>query len=199
MPNYWQVVTEHSNRQYVTGTAQMPGKFVPDDVYSQALDALVVSCADGAVVKRKHASRPLSPTNCLWLIAKRAWEPQPDWWVIGGRMRKGELIEESLQRNLRRELFENKREYDIPLARLQGVIGYYNLIWDKRAQEPMTNGCHMLSVTSLVEVNTTELERLHLNEEYVDSRWVNPFNIIEDANEYHACLVQMAKDILAHF
>lgn len=181
--SYWQAVSEYPNRQFVTGEKQKPGSFVPDDVYSQALDALVVCCADAAVM-----------CEGKWLIAKRAWEPQPDWWVIGGRMRKGERIEQALRRNLRREL-----KLDIPEERLLGVIGYYNLIWDKRAQKPAENGCHMFSITSIAELTPAEKEQLILNEEYVDFRWVDPVEVIANANDYHSCLVQMAKDIQVYF
>jgi hypothetical protein len=38
-------------------------------------------------------------------------------------MRKAELIEQALRRNLRREL-----QLDIPEDRLRSIIGYYNLI-----------------------------------------------------------------------
>ena len=82
---YWQPVREYPNRQYVTGRQQKPGKFLSDSTYAEALDALVVCCADAAILHQG-----------LWLIARRVLEPQPDWWVIGGRMRKAELIQQAL-------------------------------------------------------------------------------------------------------
>lgn len=118
----------------MTGERQQLGTFLPDSIYAAALDALVICCADAAIVHQG-----------LWLIAKRAWEPHPDWWVIGGRMRKGELIEQALQRNLRREL-----HLDLPEDRLRMIIGYYSQIWDTRAWEPTTNGCHVFSITTAV-------------------------------------------------
>lgn len=177
---YWQSVRDYPNRQYITGRQQKPGTFMSDAAYAEALDALVVCCADAAILHQG-----------LWLIARRAYEPQPDWWVIGGRMRKAELIEQALQRNLRREL-----HLDISEDRLRSIIGYYNLIWDTRAQEPTTNGCHVFSIATAVHLTDEEKARIQLNEEYVDSQWVDPLQVIENAERFHPCLVQMARDII---
>jgi ADP-ribose pyrophosphatase YjhB (NUDIX family) len=177
--SYWQPVKEYPNFQYITGTQQKPGTFMSDATYSEALDALVVCCADAAVLHQG-----------LWLIAKRVWEPQPDWWVIGGRMRKAELIEQALQRNLRREL-----HLDIPEDRLRSIIGYYNQIWDTRAQEPTMNGSHVFSITTAVQLTDEEKAHIQLNEEYADSQWVDPLYVIENAHQFHPCLVQVARDI----
>src|SRR5689334_16810643 len=106
-------IKEYANRQYVTGKEHTQGTYLPDATYAAALDSLVICCADAAILHQG-----------LWLIAKRAWEPHPDWWVIGGRMRKGELIEQAIQRNIRREL-----HLDIPEERAQTIIGYYSQIW----------------------------------------------------------------------
>ncbi len=177
---YWQPVQEYPNHQYVTGSYHTPGTFLSEATYAQALDALVICCADAAVL---HDGR--------WLIAKRAWQPHPDWWVIGGRMRKGERIEQALQRNLRREL-----HLDLAEDRLLRIIGYYNLIWETRAQEPTTNGCQVFSITTAVHLTEEETARMHLNEEYAESQWVDPVHVIENADQFHPCLVQMAQDII---
>ncbi|GCE29470.1 hypothetical protein KDA_49540 [Dictyobacter alpinus] len=172
-------VKEYRNHQYATGEQQKPGVFLTDAIYAQALDALVICCADAAILHQG-----------LWLIAKRAWEPHPDWWVIGGRMRKGELIEQALRRNLKREL-----HLDIPEDRLSSIIGYYNQIWDTRAWEPTANGSHVFSITTAVHVTAEEKATLQLNEEYTDSQWIDPIQVIEHANQFHPCLVQIARDI----
>jgi ADP-ribose pyrophosphatase YjhB (NUDIX family) len=177
---YNQPVRAYPNRQYVTGEQQQPGTFLPDSIYAAALDALVICCADAAIVHQG-----------LWLIARRAWEPHPDWWVIGGRMRKGELIEQALQRNIRREL-----HLDLPEDRLRTIIGYYSQIWDTRAWEPTTNGCHVFSITTAVHLTTEEKARLQLNEEYVDAQWINPRDVRENAKQFHPCLVQIARDLI---
>ena len=177
---YRQPVKEYPNRQYVTGEQPKPGTFLPDAIYAAALDALVICCADAAVLHRG-----------LWLLAKRAWEPHPDWWVIGGRMRKGERIEQALRRNVRREL-----HLDIAEERLLHIIGYYSQIWDTRAWEPTMNGCHVFSITTSVHLTDEEKASIHLNEEYADSQWVDPWQVIENANHFHPCLVQIARDLI---
>ena len=177
---YPKPVREYPNRQYITGIQQKPGTFLSDTTYAEALDALVVCCADAALLYEGQ-----------WLIAKRAWEPHPDWWVIGGRMRKGERIEQALRRNLRREVHLDLRE-----ERLLSILGYYNLIWDTRAQEPTTNGCHVFSITTVVYLTAEEQAQIRLNEEYADFRWVNPIHVRENAEQFHPCLVQIAGDIL---
>ena len=171
---------EYLNGQYVTGKEQKPGPFLPDAIYAAALDALVICCADAVILHQG-----------LWLIARRAWEPHPDWWVIGGRMRKGERIEQALQRNIRREL-----HLDIPEDRLLHVIGYYSQIWDTRAWEPTTNGCHMFSITTAVHLTDEEKASIQLNEEYVDSQWLSPAQVIDNADQFHPCLVRIARDII---
>lgn len=177
---YWQPVREYPNNQYITGKQQKPGTFMSDSTYAEALDALVICCADAAILHQG-----------MWLIAKRAWEPHPDWWVIGGRMRKGELIEQAVRRNLHREL-----HLDIPEDRLLNIIGYYNTIWDKRAQEPTTNGSHVFSITTAVSLTDEEKVSIHLNEEYADSQWVDPLHVIANSDQFHPCLVQVARDII---
>jgi NADH pyrophosphatase NudC (nudix superfamily) len=108
-------------------------------------------------------------------------------------MRKGELIEQALRRNVRREL-----HLDIAEDRLRQIIGYYSQIWDTRASEPMKNGCHVFTITTAVHLTAEEQARIHLNEEYTDSQWVNPWQVIENAGDFHPCLVQIARDIIRH-
>lgn len=177
---YSKPVRAYPNHQYVTGMQQTQGSFLSDSTYAEALDALVICCADAAVLHQG-----------LWLIAKRAWEPHPDWWVIGGRMRKGELIEQAVQRNLRREL-----HLDLAEDRLRSIIGYYNLIWDTRAQEPTTNGSHVFSITTAVQLTDEEKAQIQLNEEYTEFQWVDPLDVRAHADQFHPCLVQVARDII---
>jgi hypothetical protein len=47
---YWQSVREYPNHQYVTGMQQEPGKFMSDVIYSEAMDSLVICCADAAIL-----------------------------------------------------------------------------------------------------------------------------------------------------
>ncbi len=180
MTNYWYPVEEHEPRQYLTGETHTKGGFVDDEIYASALDHLVLACVDAVVLFEGRV-----------LIGKRVVEPQPDWWIIGGRMRKGDLYQEAAVRNMKREL-----QVEFAPDRFN-FLNAYNLLWDKRAQEPTTHGCHMLSITMYLQLTEEEHQQIRLNEEYGAHRWVEPNELISDPEKYHPCLVQMARDIQA--
>jgi len=180
---YTTPVTVYNNRQFSTGRESKPGNFLPESVYSQALDELVIACVDIIPVY-----------NGQMLIGLRTWEPQPNWWCFGGRMRKGELYQIAAARNTKRELFQNTQEIKINPDRFI-LVGIYNLIWNTRAQTPIENGSHVISVTMMLPLTDDESSLLHCNEEYHETRWIRPCEIIVGAEKYHPCLVLMAKDI----
>ncbi len=177
-------VAAYRDRQYCTGEEFYSANWLPDAVYGQALDALVVACVDVIPLYRKRM-----------LIGRRIWQPQADWWVFGGRMQKGELYHTSAVRNIARELFHGQMIPDLSPDRFQ-ITGVYNLIWDQRAQEPMNAGCHHLSVTMMVHFSRQEVASISANEEFSELRWIAPSFLIANANEYHLCLAQMARDVL---
>jgi len=183
--NHRQIVTVYGDKQYITGKDHKPGdyQYLPESIYNQALDTLVIGCVDVVPMY-----------NGRILIGLRAWEPQRDWWCFGGRMRKGEFYEVAAARNVKRELFPGVDEMEIHPNRFV-LVGVYNLIWDRRAQEPLENGCHMLSVTMLLHLIDSEATSLRPNEEYCETRWILPDDIIHHPNAYHPCLVQIAKDV----
>ena len=110
-------------------------------------------------------------------------------------MRKGELYQAAAGRNVKRELFQDIDGIKLDTNRFV-LVGIYNLIWDKRAQEPVENGCHVLSVTMMLPLTDDEVACLCPNEEYRDIRWVFPDEIILMPAVYHPCLVQMARDVI---
>ncbi|HTK11078.1 MAG TPA: NUDIX domain-containing protein [Ktedonobacteraceae bacterium] len=180
--NYSQLVTPHPNKQYVTGKEIATGGLLPDAIYSQALDTLVIACVDILPV---HGERIL--------LGRRSWEPQQDWWCFGGRMRKGELYQIAAQRNALRELFCDTEKIEIDPDRFT-LIGIYNLLWDTRAQAPTENGCHMISITMMLPLTENEIPFLCPNEEYHDVQWALPDEITSRADIYHPCLIQMIRD-----
>lgn len=180
---YTPPVTVYNNRQFITGKETRPGNFLHETVYSQALDELVIGCVDVIPFHNGHL-----------LIGLRSWEPQPNWWCFGGRMRKGELYQIAAVRNTKRELFPNSQDIEINPNRFI-LVGIYNLIWETRAQAPTENGSHVISVTMMLPLTDEESQLLCCNEEYHDIRWILPDEIIGGTDEYHPCLVLMAKDI----
>jgi ADP-ribose pyrophosphatase YjhB (NUDIX family) len=175
-------VVTYPDGQFRSGTEPLIAAWLPDSIYSQALDALVIACADVAPVYRGQM-----------LIGHRAWPPQADWWIFGGRMQRGELYQQAAARNILRELFHG-RAITLESNRFR-IIGVYNLIWDQRAQEPSDAGCQHLSVTMMIRLTREEANNISLNEEYSAVRWIAPDTIIAAGDAYHPCLVQMARDV----
>ena len=108
-------------------------------------------------------------------------------------MQRGERYQEAAARNTLRELFRGS-QFTLSPDRFR-MIGVYNLIWDQRAQEPSDEGCQHLSVTMMIRLTRHEVNSITPNEEYRAVRWVSPRAIIDDANTFHPCLVQMARDV----
>jgi ADP-ribose pyrophosphatase YjhB (NUDIX family) len=151
---------------------------MPETAYAQALDHLVLVCVDCIPL---HAGRIM--------LSRRVRPPQPDWWINGGRMRKGETYGEAASRLMQREI-----GLSLEPRRFQS-LGFYSLIWDERAQPPCDNGCHVLSVTHNVELASHEVASISLNDEYDAAQWIQPAEVEADAMRYHPALVQIVRDL----
>jgi ADP-ribose pyrophosphatase YjhB (NUDIX family) len=169
---------EVSGHHFVSGKEPILGGFLPETVYAQALDHLVIVCVDCIPL---HAGRIM--------LSKRVRPPHPDWWINGGRMRKGETYREAATRLMQREL-----GLSLASERFQ-LVGFYSLVWDERAQPPADNGCHVLSVTHSVELSSRECAVIDLNDEYSGAQWVYPADVALHARRYHPALVQMVHDL----
>jgi NUDIX domain len=100
---------------FETGDFKPNVKFLPDDVYGQALDSIVKACADVLVHTPGDAPKIL--------LGHRIVEPQPDWWFAGGRMQPGERPKDAPGRLLVREL-----GFRIAPERLRHVASY-SFLW----------------------------------------------------------------------
>ena len=68
--------------------------FIPQDKYSEILEVLPILCAD-VLIQNKQGE---------YFLIKRANEPKKgQWWVIGGRVLKGEPIKDAAIRKVREE------------------------------------------------------------------------------------------------
>jgi len=177
-------VTVYPDKQFRAGEGLVGTSWLPDAVYSQALDALVIACVDVVPFYRRRM-----------LIGRRRWQPQADWWIFGGRMRKGELYQQAAERNIMRELFSSGDDHVIELDRFR-MVGVYNLIWNQRAQEPSNAGCQHISVTVMIRLTREEARSISPNEEYSETHWVNPHDLLGRVDLHHPCLVQMTRDAL---
>jgi ADP-ribose pyrophosphatase YjhB (NUDIX family) len=89
-----------------------------------------------------------------FLLLKRKNPPvQGEWWLPGGRVRRGEALEDAVRREVREET-----GLECQSIRQVGVI---NQIFPE---------CHTISVYYLVDVASAHVT---LNEEHSDYRWVS--------------------------
>ena len=156
-------------------------KRLPDEVYARALDRLVISTLDIAV---------LNPAGEIFL-GKRAWEPAKDlFWIIGGTRNRGESFEETAVRYCRHEL-----GIEIEPARFREV-GFYYYAFAKRRQAPENNGVHTDSSVFAIRLTDVEVAAIKPNEEYSEVRWLRPGEVIQGSGEFHPAIVQICKDYL---
>lgn len=164
---------------FVTGAFNRHAASLNAEEYAKVLDSVVVATADIAVLNNRGEI----------LLGKRTRAPWPDWWIIGGRMMPGESFEEAASRKLKEEL-----SLGIDASRLS-YIGTYSLVWGERAQEPIENGSHTVSITMAAMITDKEMAALKPNDEYGALQWASPQNIVDP--DFHPAIQQCAKDIIA--
>lgn len=128
---------------------------LPTDVFSQALDHLVITCVDLVFTYQQQV-----------LLAKRCTYPQKSWWVIGGRMIAGESPLQTAERKAQQEagLIISSERYQ--------YLGIYSTCFAHRQQPPQDQGLHSLNITYQVSVTKAEKHQIQLDpEEYEDWRW----------------------------
>lgn len=95
----------------VAGISGGAMRHVPLDRYTKILEVLPILCVD-VVVQNTHGE---------YLLIKRINEPKKDqWWVIGGRVFKGETFEEAAVRKV-------KEEVGLQVKSVR-PIGYFELV-----------------------------------------------------------------------
>ena len=101
---------------------------IPEETYRCIVDTMPILCVD-AIIRNDQGQV---------LLVKRTNEPlKGEWWVPGGRVYKGELLEGSIQRKIKEEL-----GIDI---QVKGVAGYYE---DQFEKNPLNieSGLHTLGI-----------------------------------------------------
>lgn len=110
----------HSLPHYVTGEYAHNKTFLEDNEYARALDCFVKGVVDVFLT---------DPRGKI-LLGHRLVHPQPDWWVLGGRMRAGDTPAETARRNAIRET-----RLDIAPERWEFVCAH-TMLWQFRKQAP---------------------------------------------------------------
>ena len=144
--------------RFVTGDFQPVDRFLEAKVYAQALDCLTKAVSDVLV---------LDASGTKVFLGKRKVEPQPDWWMIGGRARPSESAHQAAARNAKREL-----GVEFAPRRFQ-VIGHYSFAWATREQEPGSkNGTADSSTVFSLHLSDDEAGAIKLDpNEYSEARW----------------------------
>lgn len=167
--------------QFVTGDFVPHHKFLQDEEYGRALDALVKAVSDILVT---------SADNSQVYLGCRTVEPQPHWWFIGGRAKPGETTQQAAARNVQREL-----GLQLPTSRFE-VIANYSLVWQMRTQAPAENGTADISTLHRLVLSPKEAEGVKLDEkEYRDARWWSCDEVL--TGDFHPALKQAVRDLRA--
>jgi ADP-ribose pyrophosphatase YjhB (NUDIX family) len=167
--------------QFVTGEYKPTQAFLPDTEYSLALDCLTKAVSD--ILVFNHDQTKI-------LLGKRKVEPQPDWWLIGGRARPGETTKEAAARNMKRET-----GIGVVPSRFK-VVGHFSLLWHRRQQEPQENGLADISTIHVCTITESEQNSIKIDgNEYDQTDWFDWKRIRNDAKDrYHPALKQAIDD-----
>ena len=147
-----------------------PSEQLATEVYSTALDHLVIACVDAVLTHRQQV-----------LLAKRNRYPHPSWWIIGGRMRAGESPQAAISRQV---ASETKLAFHPDRFTFVGV---YSTCFAFRHQPPQHHGSHTLNLTYQIELIASEKAQLQLHQdEHETWEWVNVDRLSSLLNSSHA-------------
>lgn len=105
-------------------------KLIPAPLYTAILEALPLLCVDVVIV---HQNK--------YLLVKRKNKPAKDkWWVPGGRVIKGEKMEDAVKRKVKEELGIE--------IKILSTLGYYEDTWTKNESD-VIGGLHTVSIVFL--------------------------------------------------
>ena len=136
--------------------------------YARALDCFVKGVVDVFLT---------DPRGKI-LLGHRLVHPQPDWWVLGGRMRAGDTPAETARRNAIRET-----RLDIAPERWEFVCAH-TMLWQFRKQAPSGNGTADFGVIMHAVVTDEEVARMTMcNEEYETWGWFQPEELLAEGAE----------------
>ncbi|HBA89453.1 MAG TPA: NUDIX hydrolase [Geobacter sp.] len=107
--------------------------------YVRVMETMPVACID-CVVRNDHGE---------YLLVKRDNEPlKGEYWVPGGRLHKGERLEEAVRRKMRQEI-----GVDVEIIE---NLGFFEEFFDKTAQDSK-GGFHAVSFLFLVRPLQAEI------------------------------------------
>ena len=114
-------------------------KKIPFELYKKIVDVLPILCVD---ILLKYDGK--------YILVKRKNEPVKDfWWPPGGRVLKGETIENAAKRKIKEELGVE--------AEILKVQGYYEAFFKESAFESKS-GTHSLSIVVLAKPPSSDFK-----------------------------------------
>ena len=124
---------------------------IPAEQYKQIIEVLPILCVDVVITN----------TRGEYLLIKRANEPRKgQWWVIGGRLLKGETLEEAVVRKVREETSLNV-EAVYP-------IGYYEAV---SQENPFGVAPRLHAVSLVFSTAVDDRQQIRLDDQSVDWKY----------------------------
>lgn len=118
------------------------------DDYIKVMDTMPVVCIDCVVANDRGE----------YLLVKRDNEPlKGEYWVPGGRLHKGERLEEAVHRKMRQEI-----GVDVEIVE---NLGFFEEFFDKTAQDSR-GGFHAVSFLFLVRPLSVEIRLDHQSSDW---------------------------------
>ena len=121
-----------------------------EEEYKNIVDKTVILCVDALIVNEEGK----------YLLVKRKNEPlKGQWWVVGGRMFKGETAKEAIVRKVKEET-----NLDVEVSE---QLGYYEEHF-KENPFNLKSGIHTISIAFLVKVVEGTIK---LDEQSSEYKW----------------------------
>ncbi len=141
--------------------------YIPEKLYREIVKNMPISCVDVLIASRGK-----------FLLGKRKNKPaQGKWWFVGGRIRKGERLEQAARRHV-------KTETGVSQIKIKKMLGTTESFFKDSAQGP---GTHTINTTFLVEIPRDKI-LLPADSENSEIEWFSRIN-----KNWHPCVRQMLK------
>ena len=121
---------------------------IPKDKYSEILELIPIICVDGMIIDDKNR----------FLLLKRNNEPEKNkWWFPGGRLIKGELMEDAIKRKIKLEI-----GLDVEIVKELGPTQTYF------ETGPFGGSVHTINFTYLLKIKGGEIS---IDKDHSDYKW----------------------------
>jgi len=136
---------------YCTFAGIQSSALISNKQYQKIIESMPILCVDIIIMNSKGK----------YLLIKRANEPlKGEWWVIGGRVHKGETLEEAATRKVREE---TSLEINNPIA-----VGYYE---DVNEKTPFGSDCSQHSTSIVFSAKVYDDQQIKLDYQSTDWKY----------------------------